>query len=58
MKIFYNDEYVAPDHSFDTTRKAAWIADAIHETGVPGVELVDPVWICPCRRGRPIRIVD
>ena len=42
MKIFYNDGYVAPNHSFDTTRKAAWIADAIHETGVPGVELVDP----------------
>ena len=42
MKIFYNDEYVAPNHSFDTTRKAAWIADAIHDTGVPGVELVDP----------------
>ena len=42
MKIFYNNEYVAPDHNFDTTRKAAWIADAIHETGVPGIELVDP----------------
>ena len=42
MKIFYNDGYVAPNHSFDTPRKAAWIADAIHETGVPGVELVDP----------------
>ena len=42
MKIFYNDGYVAPNHSFDTTRKAAWIADAIHEAGVPGVELVDP----------------
>ncbi len=44
MKIFYNDGYVAPNHSFDTTRKAAWIADAIHETGVPGVELVDPAY--------------
>ena len=42
MKIFYNDEYVAPNHSFDTTRKAAWIADTIRDTGVPGVELVDP----------------
>ena len=42
MKVFYNVAYVAPNHVFDTTRKAAWIADAIHETGVPGVELVDP----------------
>ncbi len=42
MKIFYNDKYVAPNHSFDTTRKAAWIANAIHETGVSGIELVDP----------------
>ena len=42
MKIFYNDKYVAPEHSFDTTRKAAWIADAIHESHVTGVELVDP----------------
>ena len=42
MKVFYNVAYVAPNHVFDTTRKAAWIADAIHETGTPGVKLVDP----------------
>lgn len=42
MRIFYNDKYVAPVHVFDTTRKAAWIAELITTTGVPGVELVDP----------------
>ena len=54
MKIFYNDEYVAPDHSFDTTRKAAWIADTIHETGVPGVELVDPA----CLTGLAEQVIE
>ena len=54
MKIFYNDGYVAPNHSFDTTRKAAWIADAIHETGVPGVELVDPT----CFTGLAAQVIE
>ncbi len=54
MKIFYNDEYVAPEHSFDTTRKAAWIADAIHETGIPGVELVDPA----CLTGLAEQVIE
>ncbi len=42
MELFYSDDYVASDHEFDTTRKARWIAEALVESPIPGVELVEP----------------
>ena len=41
MELFYSDDYVASDHEFDTTRKARWIAEALVESPIPGVELVE-----------------
>ncbi len=40
MKVYYDDRYVASSHSFDTTRKAADVAELVR--GMPGVEIVAP----------------
>ena len=42
MKVFYNTEYVAPAHAFETTRKSSQVAEAVTAGRVPGAELVDP----------------
>ena len=47
MSVCFNDDYVAPEHDFDTTRKAGWIADALHAGRLPKVELVDPAGHLP-----------
>ena len=47
MSVFFNDDYVAPEHDFDTTRKAGWIAGALHAGRLPKVELVDPAGHLP-----------
>ena len=36
--LAYND-YIAAEHSFDTTRKAGWIADSL---AIPGLRLTSP----------------
>ena len=43
MKVFYNEEYTAAAHAFDTTRKSGEIATAVDEGCAPGCEVVDPV---------------
>ena len=43
MKVFYNEEYTAAAHVFDTTRISGEIAAAIDEGCAPGSEVVDPV---------------
>jgi acetoin utilization deacetylase AcuC-like enzyme len=40
LHVHYSPDYVAAAHAFDTTRKAAWVADAVR--GMPGVTLVPP----------------
>ena len=47
MSVFFNDDYVAAEHAFDTTRKAGWIADALRAGRLPKVELVDPAGHVP-----------
>ena len=42
MKVFYSPDYVAASESFDTTRKAGWIAESLQREPIPGVELVTP----------------
>ena len=42
MELFFSDDYVASADAFDTTRKAGWIAEALRDSPVPGVELVEP----------------
>ena len=38
-KLFFDNDYVAAEHSFDTTRKARWIADSL---AIPGLRLTSP----------------
>jgi acetoin utilization deacetylase AcuC-like enzyme len=40
VKVFYDNRYVGAAHSFDTTKKAELVADAIEK--MPGVSLVSP----------------
>ena len=47
MSVFFNDDYLAAEHAFDTTRKAGWIADALRAGRLPKVELVDPAGHVP-----------
>jgi acetoin utilization deacetylase AcuC-like enzyme len=39
MKLFFNNDYVAAEHLFDTTRKAGWIADSL---AIPGLRITSP----------------
>ncbi len=41
-KVFYSPQYCAASYSFDTTRKAGWIADSLRDNPIPGVEVVEP----------------
>ena len=40
LLVHYSSDYVAAAHAFDTTRKAAWVADAVR--GMEGVRIVAP----------------
>jgi acetoin utilization deacetylase AcuC-like enzyme len=40
LRVHYSPDYVVAAHAFDTTRKAAWVADAVRD--LPGVTLVAP----------------
>jgi acetoin utilization deacetylase AcuC-like enzyme len=40
--VYYNEDYVASKHAFDTTRKSAEIAKTLVESPPAGVSLVDP----------------
>lgn len=42
MDVFYSDAYVLAGYSFETTRKARWVADSLVEQPIPGVMLVEP----------------
>jgi acetoin utilization deacetylase AcuC-like enzyme len=42
MILYYSDDYTLASHSFDTTRKARWIAESLRARPIAGVELVAP----------------
>ncbi len=42
MKVLYSDAFVAAGEDFDTTRKAAWVAESLRARPVPGADLVEP----------------
>lgn len=42
MKVYYSDDYVGAAYGFDTTRKAAWIANSLSSNPIGGIELVEP----------------
>ncbi len=42
VKVFYSPAYVCSAHSFDTTRKAGWVARSLADRPISGIELVEP----------------
>jgi acetoin utilization deacetylase AcuC-like enzyme len=42
VRVFYSPAYVAAGYSFETTRKAAWVAASLAAEPIAGVELVEP----------------
>jgi len=58
LRVHYSAEYVAAAHAFDTTRKAAWVADAVR--GLPGVVIVEPsaTWAAPRVEAQIRRVHD
>jgi acetoin utilization deacetylase AcuC-like enzyme len=47
MRVYYSAAYTGAGYEFDTTRKAAWIADSLSESAIAGVELVEPLSLTP-----------
>jgi acetoin utilization deacetylase AcuC-like enzyme len=58
LHVHYSPDYVAAAHAFDTTRKAAWVADAVRD--LPGVTIVAPatVWDAPAVEAAIRRVHD
>src|SRR5215217_1754024 len=67
MKDFLSQDYVAAAESFDTTRKAGWVAESLERNPIAGVEVVapepltfediarvhDPLYVRAVRTGEP-----
>lgn len=43
MQLFFSPRYVLAAHAFDTTRKAAWVAESLRQAPIAGVAIVPPV---------------
>ena len=43
MKLFYNDDYVAAEYAYDTTRKAKHIRQSLSDDPVDNLEIWDPL---------------
>ena len=39
VPIYYNPSYVCSGYSFDTTRKAGWIAESLERDPIDGIEI-------------------
>lgn len=42
VPVYYRPEYVLAAHAFDTTRKAAWVAESLADAPIEGLELRAP----------------
>src|SRR5688500_6776281 len=42
VPVYYSHAYVGSGYAFDTTRKAQWIADSLHESPISGIKLLEP----------------
>lgn len=42
LPVFYSPSYVAAGHAFETTRKAAWVAESLRSSPLEGVEIEAP----------------
>jgi len=49
-RVFYSPEYVSAGHSFETTRKAEWVADSLVRSPISGIEIAEPTPL----RGRQV----
>lgn len=72
MKLFYSPDYVAAAESFDTTRKAGWIAESLERSPIAGADIVapepltfeqlatvhDPVYVRAVRTGKPLDLAQ
>jgi len=47
VNVYYSPDYVGSAYSFETTRKAAWIADSLTVDPIPGIDLVEPDPLTP-----------
>lgn len=43
LPVYYSTDYTLAAHGFDTTRKAAWVADSLTRQPIPGARLLEPV---------------
>jgi len=41
-RVYFSREYVSAGHSFETTRKSAWVADSLERSPLSRIELVQP----------------
>ncbi len=42
VSVYYSPMYASMGYSFDTTRKAGWVAESLSESPIPGIDLVEP----------------
>lgn len=42
MRLYFSPDYVLAAYSFDTTRKAAWLAESLQQSSIAGVDIVAP----------------
>lgn len=70
--MYYSADYVLAGHVFDTTRKAAWVAESLAAEPIEGVELVapaplteadltavhDPEYVAAVRKGEPRELAE
>jgi acetoin utilization deacetylase AcuC-like enzyme len=47
VRVYYSPAYTSAGFEFDTTRKAAWVADSLSASPIAGVELVEPLPLTP-----------
>jgi acetoin utilization deacetylase AcuC-like enzyme len=72
LPVFYSEDYVVSAHSFDTTRKARWVAESLSAEPIPGVRLSpnapldvsdlervhDPAYVAAVRTGEPRALAE
>ena len=72
IPVFYSPAYARSAYSFETTRKAKWIAESLVRDPIPGIELIepkplteaqvtavhDPAYVRAVKTGRPRSIAE
>jgi len=46
VPVYYNSSYIGAAHSFDSTRKAGWIAKSLEDDPIDGIEIQSPKSLC------------